>query len=235
MTMRKKKQHRFWVSAATVASRDGGGWRTALVSVFDGDVQIGIYDRNHAGWAEETFEPFQWNDEWFALYAPDYTSTRVMTLPDCRDLGGEPRSSGGFCPVEFFVPRYRQVLTRNLATAKCYESWSFTNSSSDLDKVAEGYEATFGPWITIPTGFIAGCIWGDDNSWKLQCVDLALAAKGEIVRSARFGHVQLAHGKSLAESMQFDRYPPDWDLRMPLVRQERRDVATGALIDPYEE
>jgi len=66
-------------------------------------------------------------------------------------------------------------------------------------------------------------------------VDLALAAEGKIVRSARFGHVQLAHGKSLAESMQFDRNPPDWDLRMTLIRQERRDVASGALIDPYDE
>ena len=233
--MSEEKRDRFWVNAAPVASKDGSVWPTSLVTVFDGDEQIGTYERNHPGWAEETFAPFQWNDEWFALYAPDYTATRVMSLPDCRDLGGEPQSSGGFCPVEFYVPRYRETVTKNLKTGQCFDSWRFANGPSALDVVTEGYEVTFGPWVTFPTGFIAGCIWGDDSSWKLECVDLALAAEGKIIRSARFGHVQLAHGKSLAQSMQFDHHPPYWDLRMTLIRQERRDVATGALIDPYDE
>lgn len=232
---KKKERNRFWVNAETVASKDGGGWRTALVSVFDGDVQIGTYERNHAGWAEETFEPFQWNDRWFALYAPDYTATRVMSLPDCRDLGGEPAASDGFCPVEFYAPRYRERISKNLKTGQCFSSWGFAYFSFDSDETSEGYEATFGPWVTVPTGFIAGCIWGDDSSWKLECVDLELAARGQIVRTARFGHVQLARGHSLAESLEFDRHPPHWDLRMTLIRQERRDVATGALIDPYDE
>jgi hypothetical protein len=205
------------------------------VSIFDCDVQIGSYERNHAGWAEETFEPFQWNDRWFALYAPDYTATRVMSLPDCRDLGGEAPASDGFCPVEFYVPRYRARSAKNLKTKQCFNSWVFDNSCIGPDELNEGYDEIFGPWVTVPTGFVAGCIWGDDSSWKLECVDLALAAEGQIVRSARFGHVQLAHVKSLAESMRFDRNPPHWDLRMTLIRQERRDVATGALIDPYDE
>jgi|SRR5579871_1772195 len=232
---KKKERSRFWASAETVGSKDGRTWQTAVVSVFDHDVQIGSYKRNHAGWAEETFEPFEWNDQWFALYAPDYTSTRVMSLPNCQDLGGEPPASNGFCPVEFYVPRYRTMVTKDLKTGQSFESWCFAYPRSDLNEANERYESTFGPWATIPTGFIAGCLWGDDSSWKLECVDIASAAKGQIVRTARFGHVQLAHGNSLAGSMRFDHFPPHWDLRMTLIRQERRDVATGALIDPYDE
>jgi len=66
-------------------------------------------------------------------------------------------------------------------------------------------------------------------------IDLSRAAEGVITRTARFGHVQLANKMPLAEAVSLDSFPPHWDLRATLVRQERRDVRTGALIDPYEE
>jgi hypothetical protein len=40
---------------------------------------------------------------WFALYAPDYTATKVMELP-CKHLGGEAPASHGFCPADYYVP-----------------------------------------------------------------------------------------------------------------------------------
>jgi hypothetical protein len=40
---------------------------------------------------------------------------------------------------------------------------------------------------------------------------------------------------SLAESIYFDRHMPYWELRATIIRRERRDVATGALIAPYDE
>jgi hypothetical protein len=227
------RRNRFWVQAEPVESKVPGVWPTAIVRVYDGDHHIGSYERNLAGWAEATFEPFGWDGEWYALYAPDYTSTRVMSLPDCRDLGGEEHASDGFCPVEYYVPRYREQRTRNRVSGHEFTGWRF---SSEIDEPAgPEYEVEFGQWTTIPTGFVAGCQWGDDKTWKLECIDLASAAQGQIVRTARFGHVELVAGKSLADSLELDRHPPFWDLRATLIRQERRDVATGVLIDPYDE
>ena len=40
---------------------------------------------------------------------------------------------------------------------------------------------------------------------------------------------------TLSTAIEFDRSPPHWDVRMTLIREERRDVATGALIYPYDE
>jgi len=229
-----RERNRFWVSATPVGPEGPQVWKTALVSIFDGDAQVGSYARNHAGWAHETFEPFQWNNNWFALYSPDYTTTRVMSLPDCKDIGGEMPAPDGFCPVEFYAPRYREATTRAIKTGQIFQSWRFDNSSQGADEHAD-YISTFGPWTHISTAFVAGCIWGDDASRKLECIDLASAAQGRIVRSARFGHVQLARKMALVDSLEFDHHPPHWELRATLIRQERRDIATGALIDPYDE
>lgn len=85
-----------------------GVWRTAVVGIFetiDGSVRkIGEYARNHVGWCEETFYPFKQGEQWFALYSPNYTATRVMKLPSCRDIAGEEPHSEGFCPVDYYVP-----------------------------------------------------------------------------------------------------------------------------------
>ena len=183
-------------------------------------------------WAQTTFEPFQWDGAWFALYSPDYTTTRVMSLPDCRDIGGEEPSLNGFCPVEFYAPRYREIAARLGETPDVVRFWEFDNALNDSSVGAE-YEA--GEWLNLPTAFVAGCQWGDDTSWKLECIDLGAAAQGQIVRTRRFGHVELAKGRTLIDSLRFDRHPPLWDLRATIIRQERRDVATGELIHPYDE
>jgi len=223
---------------AVVKPHSADGWGSALVNIFDGDTKIGQYERNHPGWAKETFEPFEADGIWYALYSPNYTSTRLMSLPACEDLGGEEPSSGGFCPVELYVPRYRKVLRRNRLDGREMENWLFeTNATAPAvaDTVDYGYDSTFGPWQSLTTGFVAGCIWGDDSSWKLEVFDLSKVGAGQITRSARFGHLQLARGVSLSDSLQFDSHLPDYELRATIVRQERRDVASGQLIDPYDE
>jgi hypothetical protein len=67
--------------------------------------QIGEYVRNYTT-LFHTFYPFVVNDKTYALYSPHYTATRVMELPTCKDVGGEEPASGGFCPVDYFVPTY---------------------------------------------------------------------------------------------------------------------------------
>lgn len=217
--------------------RGGNSWGSSLVKIFDGACQIGEYRRNYPAFAESTFEPFQLGSEWYALYSRDYTSTRVMKLPDCTDLGGEAPDAGGFCPVELYVPRYKKVIVKD-PTGREEEKWWFeTEADGHTGQQTDqyGYHRTFGPWLSLTTGFVAGCVWGDDSTWKLEVIDLSRAAEGIITRSDRFGHVQLAHGISLADSIRLDRHMPHWELRATVIRQERRDVATGQLIDPYDE
>jgi len=217
--------------------RHSPSWSHSLVKILDGDDQIGEYTRNYPGFGETTFEPFEIGSEWYALYSRDYTATRVMKLPDCLDLGGEEPDAGGFCPVEFYVPRYKKVIVKD-RNGRQDEEWRF---ESDADRHSGqqadqyGYQRTFGPWLSLTTGFVAGCVWGDDSTWKLEVIDLSRAAEGIVSRSDRFGHVQLAHGISLADSIHLDRYMPHGELRATVIRQERRDVATGRLIDPYDE
>lgn len=80
-----------------------GFWRSLRVGVFDGETQIGEYARNYPS-LFDTFCPFERDGKWYALYSRHYTATRVMSLPDCKDLGGEEPKASGFCPTSFLVP-----------------------------------------------------------------------------------------------------------------------------------
>lgn len=216
-------------------------WPTATVTVLEGDEPVGTYERNYAAFAETTFEPFEWNGAWYALYSPQYTATRVLALPECRDIGGETDNGNGFCPVEFYVPRFRPVRGwldgRDEATGHDFRSFE-----SDGDAIPEGVSQTgegrhashqrAGGWQNLDTAFIAGCHWGDDRSWKLQAIDLRRAAEGVVVREERFGFIELAP-LPLVEAVRVSSFL-DSGTRITILRQEERDVASGALIDPYE-
>ena len=156
-----------------------GVGQTARVDIYEGSDaaarQIGSYERNHAGWCAEAFAPFMLDGRWFALYAPDYTATRVMELPSCKDLGGEDPTSHGFCPVDYYVP---------------YDH---------PDVAAAGDAGRF--------GFVAGCIWGDDSSWKIQHLDLSNASSGLLVRKEMFGYVAMAsNALRLKDCVSLDGY-----------------------------
>jgi hypothetical protein len=49
-------------------------------------------------------------------------------------------------------------------------------------------------WPTGDFGFVWGCIWGDDGSWKVQYLDLSRVREGVVRREERFGYVELATG-----------------------------------------
>src|SRR5205823_13902808 len=50
-------------------------------------------------------------------------------------------------------------------------------------------------WPTGDFGFVWGCYWGDDTSWKVQYLDLCCVQEGVIAREERFGYVRLASGR----------------------------------------
>lgn len=40
-------------------------------------------------------------------------------------------------------------------------------------------------------GFMCGCVWGDDSSWKIQYLDLSKISEGILKREDRFGYIEL--------------------------------------------
>lgn len=57
-------------------------------------------------------------------------------------------------------------------------------------------------------GFVAGCIWCDDSTWKIQFLDLARASQGVVLRDARFGHLELAPSQRLRDAIDPLTYDP---------------------------
>ncbi len=164
-----------------------GCWNTLKIGIFNkNDEQIGEYDRNYTT-LFKTFYPFQLKDQWYALYSSDYTATRVMTLPDCKDICGEERNGFGFCPTHYYVP---DLTNEDLA-------YEYTKNKEKAK------------WPIGSFGFMAGCVWGDDSSWKIQFLDLRNIPES-FVRDDRFGYICMPGGaKSLKDCIDFDCFEAD--------------------------
>jgi len=146
-----------------------GTWEYLEVGIFkyipnaSHDQQVGSFQRNYPS-LYDNFHAFRKGDKWYALYSKDYMQTNVMTLPDCKDITNEKKSNTyGFCPTGYYVPFHRK-------------------DSEDYGD-DDGLRGEF--------GFISGCVWGDDTSWKLRYLDLLKVEKGIIKMDERFGYVQL--------------------------------------------
>jgi len=188
--------------------------------------KIGEYKRNYHAFYN-TFCPFQLNNKWYALYSKEYMYTRVMSLPDCKDLGGEDSKNteykNHFCPVDYYVPilcgqsydpeRDPYPYLPNHDPKKwCRKSTYPDNkhahkyfSKEEIEEYKqaqvegkkrwdEWYERN--PIFTryADFGFIGGCAWGDDSSWKIEFLDLSKADKGVIKRDNRFGYIEMPGG-----------------------------------------
>jgi hypothetical protein len=212
--------------------RNPGTWGTATVRIERDGVEIGNFERNYSSFGATSFESFEIDGRWFALYSSDYTATRVMSLPDCRDIGGEEPSSGGFCPVEIYAPRYRPFQI-SVGGEPC-EAWHFESAAETMAGKPTQYMKVTGPWRNLNIAFVAGCVWGDDSSRKLQVIDLEQAAQGRILRDERFGHLEIASDLPLVAAIRLYRQAPE-GLRATILRQEDRDIETGKRIDPYSD
>lgn len=69
-----------------------------------------------------------------------------------------------------------------------------------------GYMVPYDPYVGAhgDFGFVSGCIWGDDSSWKIEVLDLSQLREGKISRSARFGYIELPEDKDLADCIELD-------------------------------
>lgn len=71
------------------------------------------------------------------------------------------QDSKGFCPVDFYVP---------------VKDEDYNDEDSDIN-------GSF--------GFVAGCYWGDDRSWKIRFIDLSMISEGKVSVDGRLGYIQM--------------------------------------------
>jgi hypothetical protein len=177
-----KPRDRFYVRA-TPKSMGPGRWDYAIVEIFrrgQDNSPIFTFERSYS--MLQTFEPFRQAGRDYALVSRDYTKTAVVDLATGKFVAEDSdqyydkertRSGAGFCPVGFYVPDWWDLHDASLIPG-C-EYW-------DKDK----------EWPTGEFGFVWGCHWGDDSSWKVQMLDLSRIRDGVLVRDDRFGYVELS-------------------------------------------
>jgi hypothetical protein len=236
MKVNDKLLNKYFVKTSDVPTRPGC-WNYLKVEVFMNEeqpvyengqmvtkvvpVKIGEYERNYSS-LMNTFHPFEQNGKHYALYSPKYTATRIMSLPDCKDIGREEPSSFGFCPVEYAVWHDEEEYMGHI---ECLESDSptlkkyYAEHPVDLKKLAGIVNGHF--------GFVAGCVWGDDTSWKIQALDLSQASNGIVKRSDWFGYMELPEDCSLKDAIAVKLWEPDnWRIGIPTVEYFDFDTKT---------
>jgi hypothetical protein len=230
-----------------------GTWNSIRVAVFrcegEGKEQVGQYTRNYPN-LFRTFCHFRKNDKDYALYSPDYTASRIMELPSCKDIGSEEPHGAGFCPTDYYVPRYieresiglnDEVHRHRINEPSARDLVAQTNKFTPLDEktgkriTVEKPSYPVSPLLYYPFGFLAGCIWGDDSSWKIQYLDLSKAESGILKRDDRFGYIALPDSLTLDQAVNIADYQCDpeeaWAHYITIAIQKRFDLRTGKPID----
>tara|TARA_R110002096_G_scaffold114712_1_gene248686 strand:- start:1069 stop:1905 length:837 start_codon:yes stop_codon:yes gene_type:complete len=205
---------RFTADTTQVESRPGT-WNTLRVDIRDEDsTVVAQYTRNYPS-LMQTFEPFRQGDRLFALISKDYTCSSVLDLQTGEVIASEEPSSGGFCPVGFYVPDWWDIHDGSVLPGS--KHWS------------DDYELPKGDF-----GFVWGCVWGDDSSWKVQYLDLSTVQQGQLARDDRFGYVKLAARSELAarEFIGCQFYGGKASVRFDV--EQEFDLSTGEAIDDME-
>lgn len=225
-----------------------GAWNGVEVAIIQQDEKDGpkkqvgnTFKRNYST-NFDNFAVCRKHGRYFALYSPDYTSTRVMEIVPgigWEDIGGESRNANGFCPTGFHIPitydmifeydahpsneklkdwsklldayppgsHYVSLGGYETAEKIRYEDGKYVQAYS-----ADGtYEWVWGPkrmwdhgWLIYPPdfGFVSGCYWGDDSSWKIQYLDLREIERGIIKREEKFGYIELPPHLTLKQAIE---------------------------------
>lgn len=203
---------RYRVETARV-SNGPGHWDSCVGTVLDTAYQkprvVATVTRDYPNFP---YEPFRQGDRDYMLVAPHHTGTSVLDLATGEIVAAEPVAAGGFCPVGFHVPDWWDVHDGSILPGSQY--WQ------------PEYEQPSGLY-----GFVWGCVWGDDSSWKVQHLDLSRVADGVLQRDDRYGYVPLATNSSTPPDF-IDVWSDDRTVTFSVLRSYRRD---GTLLDPVED
>lgn len=209
-------------------SNGGDYWNYQMIGVFrkegDKEEKVGEYKRNYSSFMD-TFHHFTLNGKDLAVFSPDYTCTRIMSLPDCKDIGGEEPHGHGFCPTGYYIPTY-------VAYEMTFKDGKKTEYRV-YDPEKEDYESKdpevkrLSSLLFTPFGFISGCVWGDDTSWKIEFLDLAEADKGIVKRDARFGYIELPGKMKLKDAINVDGYEDGGYPNIRIATESYYNLKTG--------
>jgi len=162
--------------------------------------KIGEYHRDYH-LLHKTFHPFKHKDKYYALYSPHYKETRIMELPSCNDYCAV---EGKFSPVEYYVPSY-------------YDMYDAQKFNKEWNKQFEEIAGTF--------GFISGCYWGDDTSWKIGYIDLTGLEEKIVKIDFRFGYIAQPISLTLSQCVDLSDFSPsDNDYSITISRCSRYDI-----------
>lgn len=203
---------------------------TLKENVYGEFTYIGEYVRNYNAHGANTFYPFMIGDDWFALYSAHYTATRVMRLLDDRieDWCGEESSAIGFCPVEYYIPTFNVAKDSYVYNGETRE---FITYSTDSEFSIEGLVNEVNSPGFVKTeycnfGFVSGCVWGDDSSWKLRYIDLSKIMDKQLAITEKFGYVSLPDSLTLKKCINMSNWEPEnnW---IHIVKQVGFNLVTG--------
>jgi hypothetical protein len=167
-------------------------WDAVKVEIFEHTTKIGEYIRGYHSFSIETFHPFQLDGIWYALYSDEYTATKIAKLTGGFQYWcGEEPSENGFCPTEFYVPKLYFYKDEEPI------QYSSPHKYPDIEPVE---------MIYTRYGFISGCHWGDDSSWKLRYIDLSDIHNKNFKIEEKFGRLELCEDRSLKDSIYIDEY-----------------------------
>lgn len=176
-----------------IVEHGGSAWNTNNVHILRDGKEIGGYHRGYPSFTKETFHPFEINNEWYALYSAKYTCTRVAKLSETfEDWCGEDPAEWGFCPTEFYVPRFNSFKS-SFKDGREFTYEVFDNEHNSIEeflneaKTEEEYTGTH----YMKYGFLCGCVWGDDSSWKLKYIDLSKIPDKQLIIEEKFGYWEL--------------------------------------------
>lgn len=177
-----------------------GAWKGTVVSIYKDEEKIGEYIRNYHSYGEQTFHPFEKDGKWYAIYSENYTSTSIMSLPDCKKIGGQEAKASGFCPVDYFIPKYTLFYLPGATEEELKTIPEENKGWAGKSKIYRIYqdrpEKDEEIFYDLKHAFVSGCYWGDDSGgWKLMRLDLSEADKGIIKQSEDFGYLHLSSGR----------------------------------------
>lgn len=178
-----------YYAKATEKPNKPGEWNSQTIEIFDAsDLKLGSFERNYHSYGVETFVPFELNGKQYALYSESYSEMAVMSLPSCLPIPLDMESRKnlhGMCVAEAYIPTYKnnpsfKFSSSNKDGTETKYDVQVYYSEINLKETENEEETKDLPLLYHDFGFVAGCYWGDDTSWKINILDLSRIEEGKL-------------------------------------------------------